>query len=1517
VANYAHEYTDGNLKITIAQDESGEVYVGNWKNDKLVRWASVDEFGDNVKSLIGSNPQEAARVIAAMYQKESGVTMSKTNKIASGDSSQHEVATQAQLDKAGPLHPRENKYPTVITEARLGGEGELPAIKDVTSASPQLRQDKPRDTILEAQLDSIKDGYVVRWGEYPDVITEAQWTEMSRRVSSSLPSDYTEQAREAQLESLQKSHKWTPPEVITQSQLDNQKKVSPEGKSESYRWASSAKDLVKAATSTVVDAIANYGLSPSDIRKAYNTLTSSPQSVIKASYLTLINAVPSKIEERLASNNRRFYFAKNAGLASSLNAVDSLLASMGDNIGYLKAEDLIDALGFVVNDKKAFASAENKAHVKMASVEESAVVDKNEIFRNAFSEMDRPQDGKYKISGTIAEDVKSNPDNQVEFLNSLFAFAKTHIDVPFVISKVNLDKEAGVFEIECKEEGVCSDQEKKAFAASLFETKVAKKKPVENGDDSSTLDEDGQPIDDLKNVRASNRQKMVKESQMMGGQMGGGMGGGGPQAGAGATMPGADAAQGMPPTESLGGPLSGTEDDGDPMTGDDDGDMQPKPPGTLCPVCGSSDCDVLDGKSKCNNCSAEWEVKIQMLITKHPGILDSGKEEESEEGGEKGEGFALPESNQPASIPVAAMTKITNQMIKKASEDFKAKGLEWSIGCVSPYTGSNSVMKLSDNEFMCLDTGNKYKVLLAGVENKGKKVLFAEWQFEAKPLVESCESCRRQKSAFVSALKSHGIDEQIFDAMPFKDKAKTILSMQQKGLLNTVKTASSDSGLLNDLRKTASFGSKFPIETCREKIARKYGENALAMSGPCEGKNLADCVCKKLSMAGVYSNSIALKVASVWSSHEEIVECVEDFVRTGLSMKKACFVCDQLKNKYAQFEDRLADEVGLAGEQGHEGGSDMNANEGASSNDISDSGDMGDIDPFAMNESGSSPSAEGEGSGVASHSVVVELPLSTLQDLDEALDKALGENPSEEAHHEQPLSGEAVLEVPESAVQQIDQVADQALDAAVGVAGEAGGVIEDATDAIENAVSEAPGGVDPDPVSLEADETEVHAPSDSLEDSQHDSSHVDEENKDIDGDESSDSEKFEDNHSEKEDSSDDFENNESQEEFEMKKAEKATDIFRKGKISATGKINLDLSGVMNVISKQSKSTKTAGEVTFSPAQDDKDIGKISGDSVIGHEEKFKAEKPDVFSGDATMGGEKEVGLGEKIPAPSFDSGGAEMGSEKDSGYTAEKQNKGTGGDKGSGKSANSTKSKTASLAERITNATKTASDKKIEDAKPVSETEGIGEISSNKDNPKSGNPIKPFEDGQKLNKSEVQKGDSSLMGHEKETLVHVPKENNSAPSVPAGGGMNPKYDHDKKNSPEKETEIKGTVIAGSDEETLAIRKAEATRVAGRKLKAGKITIDDLAAEIEKLSRYDVSDLRDLENSIFGAVKKGLDTVAKGSERALIISEKSNYKNPSSELKDSIQSLFNLDKMNKLAESNQTTEMKRLNDKIRR
>ena len=1774
-SNSVAECTNGNIRVTVANIDGDGIIVGKWRDNKLVSWSSLDEFSDDIVKMASVNTEEAAKMILDNFTKESGDIMSenKTTKLAS-NASQTEVTTQKQLDNAGPLHARTNKEENIITEARLDNKGEIKAVNDTSSDSPQLRTGKAAEVITQAQLAALQ-GDLARWDSFPEVITEAQWDEMSRRVSSCCSENYTEQVTQAQLESLQKAHKWKAPEVTTQAQLADQKKVWSE--TDSARVASSARDLMKAATNSITDAIANYNLSPKDISHAINLINKDPYAQIKAAYLSLINGSPDKVNARIASIDRKNYFAKVAS-GSDIKPIDAFLAAMGDNIGYNKAEDFVAAVTFATKNQKVFASAEQSAMTKLSETKDTTnnFVSRDDEFMQAFNDLNRSDDGLYKICGTLndditvspsdktafmkaahayaaqqinvpfiisnidmdtdagvfeidckeasvcsnaekvayanfvsgltkvaseddssdgltkicgtltddilenpankadfmkaaykfarkhlekpfvianidisendntfeivcknkdvctnaeikafahvmggvmktasnnssenehdglykicgtlTEDVTTDPSDRAAFMKSLYSFAKQHIQKPFVIANVEINTENNTFEVDCKEKGVCSNAEKTAFASAIkSQFKTAQSyDPYEQGDydDSNDRGDDnifdrenfdprgrtekidvfkrrgkpdstnGKPGGNLNNkgddelytesggsmsfdvdeegmetTASTKRSKMIRQAQMMGGELGGGMGGGGPAGGMGSTMPGAAGAGAAPGAEALSAPAGmpgqeGTAGDmGGEMGADEDSDMKAKPPGTICPVCGSSDVDVIEGKCKCNNCGAEWTVKVNLDITKYPGVLDSGAEDEKKGEEAGGEGFAMPENKEPASMPVAAMTRLNNQMLKVAKRDLAAQGKEWSLGVISPYTGNASTMRLAKNKFMCLDTGYPFEVHVAEVNKGGKKAIFAEWRYDTIPLDRKCTECERAKSNFNRALAAHGIDEDTFDSMLLSEKGKTILAMKNKGLLKTVKTASSNK-VVGELQKTANFGSKFPIQTCREKIARKFGENALALSGPCEGNNLADCVCNKLAKAHVYANDLSLKVASIWANEDQMVNCVEDFVRSKqFNMKEACLVCDQLKVKYAQTEDMLAEKLDDSDKSPVDptsGPSDTKALPEGDSEGTMDSVDTGDdfaeTDPFA---------GENDTAPASADTVTIELPTDVVEKIEQAVQQAKGTDMGDmgdsaidtDAMNADEVSSEPIGDMGTDA----EDMGETDIDA-TDMGDEMGGQDEvgKAVDSFDkNKIPSASPASKPDALPVAA-EQEMKMSSDdeneSGENEEHDKdeNHNDHADDHDDTEEKGEEEKSEDANEEEKSENDNKEEKSDSDKEEPSKvapdtlhktgdededeATKASNNFRKGKISATGEINMNLEQVLKVLASQGKQIKQAKEVTLKNVQDS--VGKIQDHKTMGHEEKFEMTKPDVPEAGkkALMGGEAEAGLDVVTDKPNFDAGGGEMGHEKELGYTSEKTHEMTGGNKGAGNHKASSKARTTVLAERIMKNIKTASDSKIENAKPVSEHSEIGKYSDGKDLPKSGNPIKPFE-SKEIGKTD----DNQMMGHEKDTIKDIPKAGKDAPSIPTGGGMNSKYDKNQKNAPEKQTAIKGTVIAGGDAESLAAKKEAATRVAGRKLKEGMISLDKLASEIDKLSRYELSDLKDLETALFGASKKGFDTVAKGTEKPLVISEVSNQRKGGQELQSALQNLFSLHKKNELAKDDPNFELRK-------
>lgn len=1421
-----------NRKIAIAKTDNGELCVGEWHGSKLVSWVSADKYDNNMRNLMDSNPTEAAQSILLSLEKESDLTMAKENKTAAGSgvNEEHtEVITQKQLDKANlELHGRQETHYETITEGadQIGGSERT---NNTSTDSPQVRLDAPYEFITQAQLEEIKEYPMSRWSSYPEVITEKQWDEMSRLVSSILPEDWTESTTQAQLIGLRDSHSWVDPEFITQEQLANQGSTLPHG-GDTARWKAAsfdAKALVTAASNAVSDAIANYGLTPTDVRQAVSAFSATPKHEMKAAYLTLVNAIPAKIAERKSQNERDSYFGKVAGRTSSTNAIDGLLAAMGDNIKFASASDFIDAVAFVANDKVALASSEKSALEKMASTKTvETVVDKTEQFRQAFAEIDNSDDGLYKICGTISEDLNGvDTSDKKAFISSILSYAQTQTETSdIIVANVSVDAELGIFEAVVKEASVATEEEKTAFA-NLSLTKTA------NTDDS---DEDSE---EKTASRKENREQLEKEAQMMGGQMPAGLGEGG---GAGASMPAAPGDGGGEAIESFdAGGDEGFEDEGT-------GDLEASPPGSICPVCGADDVDIIAGKGQCNNCGAEYSMKIDIEVLKWPGTMDNDGGEESAEEDFGGEGLAIDDGGMDQELPVAAFTRITDKSMEKlASQNI-------ILGSVSPYTGSTDTLAMGDGEYFCLTTGNRYNIRQA---MKGDD-LYMQWEWKNRPAASDCVSCKRAKKTFASALKDFGLNESEFDSMTLADRGRAILAMNNKGLLNRVKTASVESGTLNEFKKAYSIGDKFPTERCRELIARRFGEDAIALSGPDEGCNLADAVCKRLSKASIYSDNMVVKIANHWMEPDGCIMCLEDFIRGGFTAKQSSFVCDQLRTKYAQVVEFLSDE--LENDMGNNEDVDVVGDE---FNVDIDGGDGFDenVDPF------SEDGADGF--------VDVSLPLEVLHTLNSEIAQALeGDNSGmgEEA-------GEEALGLPEDASSEISDVAEDALDTAVDITEdigeELGGEGDDGGDD-DDPFDGGPGG-------FEADGEEDNAEEESMSMSD---SFASSENEEI-----------------RKESSDSSENTEDTEEGdEMKEASSMAETYKRGRIAKSHSVGLDLSAVSSLLSKQ------AGEssIVQKNVQDDSDINPISGSdgSTMGHEEKFTAENPDAPSSGATMGHEsKDLA---KTDVPTIPAGGSAMGGEADQGYTPEKGHDYTGGEEGAGNSkAASTKASQNGLAERLI----IEADKKLNEAKPVSEDKDIQPISNNKDHPNTpeGSKITPSEESDKV--SVPEDGSGAFMGHEEESIGAVPKAPEHQPEVPSGGGKGPENE---RFAPEKQEDIKGTVIARSNEESSSIRKEAAIRVAGRMLEAKQITVGQLPVKIAELERYESEQILDMEKAMFGFVRKGLNTVAQGSETALVIPESSNAKDATMELTSKIQGLFQLDRRNKAASEDPNASLRR-------
>lgn len=1537
----------------IAHAEDG-VSVTIARGDTILKYAHISQFPENIQKLIREKPEEAfIEIFKENFVKENNGPMTTDNTLKTAAGKENlDIITEKQLMKQDiDLHPRTGETYKGITESNEQiGKGKED-VNDTTSSSPQVRQGT-YDVITEGQLATAVDDCIIRFNNTPDVITEKQWTETSRAVGAKVSEDYTKVITEAQLRDLLSNHSFVTPDVITEGQLKADKR--PSG---IKRWAMAEypKTLIKIAEKAIAETIAKYHKSPDEIRKVLASLEDNKNAKDKFVYLALINALPHKREDLTRIAAKVAYFTKLASKDVEPTTVDSLIFSIAANAETgLKAEDVIDAVSTVIRNKTAMARVDAKVKEIIdgmsVAVGMDNVVDKRAAFEQAISDLEKPEDGRYQIRATLedlgikkAADIQSN---KGKFIASVNKFAQEQIEgeIGTPVATVTMDIKVyddGTVIIDAKEAGEGDEGVGEDDLDFGGEPEVG---PEATGDElegpvEDIVNMDGQPEGPgEKPCSFASRDAVVKKAAAMnktaqfGGEFGG-QGGLGSGPGAGATMPQAPgAAAQQPPVESFNLP----EDEG--MGGDDD-TMEPAPPGTICPVCGTDDVDVVAGRGKCNNeeCGAEFVYKVHIDVTKWPGMIPETKEQGAEEGGEvgAGEGFEMPGAGgAPGGAPgaagggadmggmggggmsqVAAMTLITPKMMQKLAEK-KVK-----LGTISPATGKANTLEVGKNEYICLDTGTKYKVEFA-TDREGKRI-YAQWSWQPRVASLDCPSCQRAKESFIQSLAKVNVTQQAFDAMDVIEKTKVINQMRQAGALAMVKTAAKTGNIIGDYKVAyGGYGEKFPMEACREKLARRYGEDALAISGPCEGQKLIDCVCQQLKNAGVYTTKIALKVADAWSDKSGSEECIEDRVREGMGLNQAATVCEFLKVALAGPDDMFADELGTATTSDMPEG--PGGPGGAPIEEAPPTDGIGQDDPFDGGEM-----------------ITIELPKDIAVQVSEAVEKATGEGaispeatpaegapvegapadavPMEAPAETPPVEGtpaEATKPVemtpPMDSVSQGNANGDGSMKSVIeptaapaGAAQMGGETKKPAAEPGKGVTVEIkPTGGDAAPVDpVTPDETPAH---ENAETPVQEKSEEKEEKEE--GEIGGESEQKE---NEPKDENESFKEGDDDEEEGYGFAEASVMNSSFGKVN---KISLDLSKVQAVINKSAQSAT----VDVKKVQDTKEIGSYTGGEnagAIGKENPPKSAKPDVPRSQATIGKEPSDLNPKDKPLPEIPSGSAEIGKEKELGFTGGDHSM-TGGDKGQGKTdtamtaeemqkeaeldevasmrgIHSTRSRIDSLVNRIK-----AAQKKINDAKPVADDKDI----------------QPVQNGSTIGKEpkfdakgpENTKSEGTYIGHEKEVVGDKPDAPKDQPSIPADKQLIGQ--EGEQIAPEKQENIKGTVIANESSDTKQ-SEAEAFRVAGRMVEAGLIEPKELKTKVDQLKSYKPAQIADYEKIVF-ASKKGLDTVSEGVSQPVIINANSSVSDANQTLAEKLSSMMTLGRQNAEADKLPDASLKR-------
>jgi len=1530
-------------------------------------------------------------------QKES-MTMDKTGNIENNNAvtAGAEVILEKKLDNA-TLAGERREAPSVITEKQLGNP---PDVNLTTSDSPQKRTGS-YDTITEKQLDSVKKGYVLRWDDFPTVITEKQWTDMSRLIGSELSQPQDNRITEKQLADFLSKHRYTELNKITEKQLSDQ-----DGKLSRVAYVYDADALVKSAVSAVADAIAFYGKTPAEIKMATSYMTENAKNLDKAAFLVLVNALPHKAETKQAEKGRFGYLSKLANKTiETQNPVDVLVSTMSDYVGEMSADDLVTAAYHVASSVEGIEKAEELAKTKMAQGPEYKTTDKVQSLKKALASLNRSDDGIYEVSTVISE--IGDPSNKEQFVNSAYKFANNHVaskvgeNLDTALLSVDIDETKGVVSATIKETSKLTDMEKKAWGENpLAEWSHGLnlrniKKLHREQDAIEPTDEELWAIENEENElageykepgkdeieieiepaqtkpcmasRKANRQQLVKEAQLLGGQLGG-------QAGA-SQAPGAGASLPQPPPEA-GSPIESFEksDLGGEFEGE--GDLDVTPPGTKCPMCTSSDVDWSKGEGHCNNCGTNYEVETILKITGGPGMPGESKKEETEAAAKPLAPTAPAAPASPAipapapvggtpAMPAAASVKndkvvktasftardgttvelvgYSLQAVIKPTATAKLKEGNIKLGSVSPLTGSTNTIDLGKGKHLCLDTGMSYTLEYAvkPVKEAANKV-YARWSWTPLELVtasiEGCSHCQEARKALVDALATKNITEEAFDNMSMEDKGRVLVEIKSSSA-KSVKTASvhKEASIVQAIKTAANVdlgNDMFPMETCLERLARRYGDEALALSGPCEGKPLADCVCKSLKKAGVYSDNMSVKLAEVWKDKEGSMECLEDYVRLGFELKEAASICESMKTKYASFDDVLAQQIGeIVGDE----------LEVAPEVEEPMVSDFGDEDPFADDVEGT---------------VVVELPKSVVEQIDAALDKTLGEHVEPDGSMEAPVetditetvtpeetaitetvepvteAPEAVeeggevkveIEAPEEAAEEIEEMVHckicggemtnsewESNEGKCSVCRGGNEEVEEKEDVVkditESQKSKLPAGLAKAIEAKEKGETTEKPVEEKSEEKPAEEKVENEEGKNKETAEEDKAEKNdlpgvlnpEENDKPVEKEGDDTEKEENKD-TTMETTEKEASAMRHGYVGKTDEVtHLDFTKLMNIIGKQ------AAKVKSSPAQDNVPF-QYSGKSQIGDEQPPKAEKASAPSkGNASQIGNEDFPKGETADIPTSDA--RVSGEKENNNLKPELDDTATGGEQGSGtsKAANTTKERISRLAEAILEA-QTKVVRKFDQDDP-----DIGQVSS-KDGFIGDEKASIGEVPDKKTPKEIAPTNANaFIGDEK---ASIGEQSSPMPSIPTSDARVKGEKDNAKIAPEKDNQVTG-LMSGKAASTSneSNRRKEATRIAGLMLKAGKIEVDHLANKIAELERYEISTMKDIESSLFE--KKGLNKPANGVESAPIMaSSQPKYIDSKSELVAKMQDLFTATKKIKMAEQDETIQTRKMYGRI--
>ena len=883
---------DGKLRLSAKRRDDSAIIVAEHADGVFSKVWTYEDLTETEKEHIKDSPEEAAKQMLETFAsslnntKEGDSIMTDINKKAGAQSvnEQPTVTQEAQLEQQRNLyHPREDAPRNEITQAQLESErkGEPEVITEAQldeNIKLHPRENEEAQVITEAQL---------RGNEGPSPRTDEEWNEVTQAQLDTNGNRVNEEQ-----------------EVITEKQLD--KTDAP--------WARAANrdaSMFKSASEhmdAVVDALADTAIvtscTPVEAARIAGSLVDSTKDRYE-----LIEALldDTKDSEQVDYSKRLAYWGsktvKVAGTGSDEIAqaiVSKLRTVVADTT--INPDVVIDALDVVSEGEAGVEAVSNSIDKKLEDAKEETVqASRKSELRSALvaeKSVEQRDDERQEVLKAVEEE-ENKETREAERAIWQKMMDKKGSKKPDTIIETSFD-ELGVKKEGAELNGPEFKSQIRTFARGALASQNIKLATITNvtisddtvsiavqtdGEDAQSVDiplagesveetvvEGETPEGDIagesleqtlpgeldmgtgQETLASSNKKMKRTAQV---PMGGGM----------AQTPGDVAGGSGAPDEGglPGDPLEGpgvealtTDEVVEDVSEDIPTAGEQQMPYSICPECGSSDVDVErdddgDISGDCNNCGAKYEALIKKdvefkIIRPTRSVGEEGTEE--------------PEAPEVPALPVAAQTNIDNKTIIRIGKNQK------QFGHVCPACGMTQCKTASDTdghfEYNCPACGTEVeKDVMVDVNNPEKSILRVKWDVVPRT---DCEGCKEAAVRLASVAKVAGM----------------------------LKTAS----------ETA-----FPKANCLERMARRYGGNAVASFGPCKGKPLADCVCDQLEKLGFTKERHMVRLADAQIQKDPMDECIEDQTSKAkskgieLDVKEAENICNCLKKKFASEED--------------------------------------------------------------------------------------------------------------------------------------------------------------------------------------------------------------------------------------------------------------------------------------------------------------------------------------------------------------------------------------------------------------------------------------------------------------------------------------------------------------------------------------------------------------------------------------------------------------------------------------